>query len=256
VNDSSSDSYVIKITKLANKYRIMDVENEIRLMKMCDHENIIKMEHCIGYESSVWLSSKQCSYGSLCRMIPIWKKLTEKHIAFIAHQILSGLDYLHNQCHIVHLDIKSDNILVDADYQMKITDFGISYQMDGPDGRLSSMRGTPYWMAPEVILSEKSGCEYDFKADVWSFGVLIWELMHRGKPPLFQFSPVDVLQEIINRPVPKISSDSPWSCDLKDFVSKTLCKDVSDRWAVKQLLSHPFLLNNKHNGDPNELFSF
>jgi serine/threonine protein kinase len=235
-----SDKCVIKVTNLSNKNRVTDVENELRLMKMCDHPNIVKLEGAIGHESSVWIIVKHHKYGSLTSMMEKWGILSEAQIAFIAKQVLSALAYLHSH-NILHLDIKSDNVLVSEDLEMILTDFGVSVHTE--NCRFDEVRGTAYWMAPEVILSETRGTDYNDRADVWSFGILVWELMHKGEPPRFNMDPMDALQCIMNGPAPQIPNAHTWSPELNDFMYRILVKDPKQRWSAKQLLEHKFLKN-------------
>jgi serine/threonine protein kinase len=229
------------VTKLSNKNNVGDVENELRIMKMCDHSNIVKVKQAIAHEKSVWIVVKHHKYGSLTTMLEKWGRLNEIQIATICKQILSALDYLHS-LNIIHLDIKSDNILVSEDYEMIITDFGVSVHTQ--TGYFGEVRGTPFWMAPEVISSEYRQGTYTTKADIWSFGILVWELMHNGEPPHFNSDPMDALVSIMNGPAPKIPQPQKWSSDLNDFMSRILDKDTNQRWNAKQLLNHKFILKN------------
>jgi serine/threonine protein kinase len=206
-------------------------------MKMCDHPNIVKLEHALGHDSTVTLVVKHQKNGSLTSMIEKWQTLSEPQIAFISKQVLSALDYLHSR-NILHLDIKSDNILVSEDFEMKLTDFGVSVHTE--NGRFNEVRGSPYWMAPEVISCETLGTDYCDKVDIWSFGMVVWELMF-GLPLNFELDQMDALQCTLNNPAPEIPDSHTWSPELNNFISKTLVKDPRQRWSAKQLLEHEFL---------------
>jgi serine/threonine protein kinase len=229
---------VIKKTKLCNKFRVMDVENELRIMNMCDHRHIVKTERAIGHEGSVWLCSKFHRYGSLMQMIHCWSPLNESEVAYIMRQLLSAVDYLHS-LHIMHLDIKSDNVLVDDNLHMKLTDFGAAVLC--PSNKFNEVRGTPYWMSPEVIRSEMFRLEYTNKTDIWSLGILMWELMFKGEPPRFDLDPLDAMSSIIESPAPKLPQPELWTSELNDFMCCMLAKDPNLRWSAAQLLHHPFI---------------
>jgi serine/threonine protein kinase len=216
-------------------------------MKMCKHPNIVQVEQAIGHEASVWIVVKHHKLGSLTSMIEKWGTLSEIQIAFIAKQILSAIAYLHSQ-NILHLDIKSDNVLVSEDLEMKLTDFGVSVHTE--NGIFDEVRGTSYWMAPEVICCETRGTNYTSKADIWSFGILMYELMHNGEPPLFSLEPMQALQCIMNGPAPLIPHGYKWSSELNDFMYRILVKDPKQRCSAQQLLEHNFLKNcNRKSGE-------
>jgi serine/threonine protein kinase len=237
LKENPQEYHVIKITKLNGKPIVVAVENELRLALKCDHMNITKVEQAYAHNGSVWIASKYCKLGSLTDLILRYEYLNEFQIAFIAKQILSALQYMHEECHILHLDIKSDNILLTEEYQTLITDFGVSQQLEHKDATFDEMRGTPYWMAPEVIGEH---VEFSSKADIWSFGIVLWELMNQGIPPWFIQEPLEALLSIKNKPIPPLPNTQQWSPYLLDLISKALCKDVSQRWNAKQLLEHDF----------------
>lgn len=172
------DRYVVKITALKRKQNVIDVENELRLMKLCDHKNIVKVHRAYAHNNSMHISVKYCKHGCLTKFLEKIPVPTEKQIAYICSQILSAIDHMHRLNNILHLDIKSDNILVDEDYSMIITDFGLSVQLCSSNATFDQMRGTPYWMAPEIIGHSKV-C-YNHKADIWSFGIVVWEILHEN----------------------------------------------------------------------------
>ena len=103
---------------------------------------------------------------------------SEAQIAFVCKMCLKGLSYLHRH-HRLHRDIKSDNILIDLDGNVKLADLGFAIGLTPERSRRTSVVGTPYWMAPELI----RGLEYDSKVDVWSLGITVIE-MAEGEPPL------------------------------------------------------------------------
>jgi len=105
-------------------------------------------------------------------------KVTENFCKYVCHRVLMGLKYLHDR-HILHRDIKSDNILVSTDGSIKLADFGYATQLTQSKKNRVSKVGTVCWMAPEMITGK---LHYDNKIDVWSFGIFIVELC-MGEPP-------------------------------------------------------------------------
>ncbi|NXY82267.1 SLK kinase, partial [Alcedo cyanopectus] len=120
-------------------------------------------------------------------------------------------------------------------------DFGVSAKNTRTIQRRDSFIGTPYWMAPEVVMCETSKDRpYDYKADIWSLGITLIE-MAQIEPPHHELNPMRVLLKIAKSDPPTLSQPSKWSSDFKDFLKKCLEKNVDARWSATQLLQHPFV---------------
>ena len=124
---------------------------------------------CYLKDNVAWLVMEHC-LGSTSNLLEVNKKLAENEIATIMRDSLDGLAYIHSKAYI-HRDIKAGNILVTDDGMVKLADFG-SGSFNSP---ANSFVGTPYWMAPEVILAMDEG-QYDTKVDIWSLGITCIEL--------------------------------------------------------------------------------
>jgi len=149
--------------------------------------------------------------------------------------VSNGLQFLHKQDRI-HRDIKSDNILLTTDGQVKIGDFGFVAQLEGKDKKRRTRLGTPYWMAPEVIKGKK----YDYTADVWSLGILIYECVE-GDPPYYNQTKLKALLSITKYGCPALSNLDAWSPELNDFVKICLKKKPEKRANLELLMKHPWL---------------
>jgi serine/threonine-protein kinase 24/25/MST4 len=158
--------------------------------------------------------------------------LPEEAIATIVKETLKGLKYLHNQGKI-HRDIKAGNILLTLAGEVKLADLGVAGQLTQTTNARNTFVGTPYWMAPEVIRQNN----YDYKADVWSLGITIWEMAH-GDPPLAELAPMKALLAIPKNAPPRLGSS--FSSAMRDFVSCCLCES-KHRHSVDQLLGHAFV---------------
>ncbi|NXF19267.1 TAOK3 kinase, partial [Rhodinocichla rosea] len=177
-----------------------DIIKEVKFLQQLKHPNTIEYKGCYLKEHTAWLVMEYC-LGSASDLLEVHKKpLQEVEIAAITHGALQGLAYLHSHCRI-HRDIKAGNILLTEPGQVKLADFG-SASIVSP---ANSFVGTPYWMAPEVILAMDEG-QYDGKVDVWSLGITCIELAER-KPPLFNMNAMSALYHIAQNDSPRLQSN-------------------------------------------------
>ncbi|XP_028396391.1 serine/threonine-protein kinase TAO3-like isoform X1 [Dendronephthya gigantea] len=210
-----------------------DIVREVKFLKQCKHENTISYKSCYLKEHTAWLVMEYC-VGSCSDVLEVHKKpLAENEIAAVCKGALNGLSYLHSNDKI-HRDVKAGNVLLTEDGVVKLADFG-SASIISP---ANSFVGTPYWMAPEVILAMDEG-QYDGKVDIWSLGITCIELAER-KPPLFNMNAMSALYHIAQNDPPALTTDG-WSGSFKEFISKCLEKNVPDRPNSQELASHEFL---------------
>lgn len=214
-----------------------DILKEIRFLRNLRHPNTVTYRGCYLKESTVWLVMEYC-LGSASDIIEVHRQpLREEEISAICEGCLSGLAYLHSLGKI-HRDVKAGNILLTENGTVKLADFG-SASIASP---ANSFVGTPYWMAPEVILAMDEG-QYDGKVDVWSLGITCIELAER-KPPYFNMNAMSALYHIAQNVAPKMSSPE-WSKEFQHFVESCLQKNPPDRPTSARLLSHEFILRHR-----------
>jgi len=162
-------------------------------------------------------------------------QMQERHIARVCLETLKGLIYIHS-LHRIHRDIKSDNILMSLNGEIKLADFGYAAQLTKQKQKRNTIVGTPYWMAPELI----RGQSYDTKVDVWSLGIMAME-MAEGEPPYMEFPPLRALFLITTKGIPALKDARKWTTLFRDFVGKCLEKEADNRIDSVELLKHPFL---------------
>ncbi|XP_045597320.1 serine/threonine-protein kinase Tao isoform X4 [Procambarus clarkii] len=214
-----------------------DILKEIRFLRSLRHPNTVTYKGCYLKESTVWLVMEYC-LGSASDIIEVHRQpLREEEISSICEGCLQGLSYLHSLGKI-HRDVKAGNILLTENGTVKLADFG-SASIASP---ANSFVGTPYWMAPEVILAMDEG-QYDGKVDVWSLGITCIELAER-KPPYFNMNAMSALYHIAQNDAPKMSAPE-WSKDFQHFVESCLQKSPPDRPTSARLLSHEFILRHR-----------
>ncbi|XP_076452908.1 serine/threonine-protein kinase TAO3-like isoform X2 [Babylonia areolata] len=210
-----------------------DIIKEVRFLEDVKHENTIEYKGCYLKDHTAWLVMEYC-LGSASDIVEVHKKpLKEVEISAICEGALQGLLYLHGKAKI-HRDIKAGNILLTEDGTVKLADFGSASLMCPAN----SFVGTPYWMAPEVILAMDEG-QYDGKADIWSLGITCIELAER-KPPLFNMNAMSALYHIAQNDSPTLSHGE-WSDEFHNFVDVCLQKSPADRPTANDCLSHPFV---------------
>eukprot|EP01126_Amoeba_proteus_P043111 TRINITY_DN4710_c0_g1_i10.p1 TRINITY_DN4710_c0_g1~~TRINITY_DN4710_c0_g1_i10.p1 ORF type:complete len:243 (+),score=70.09 TRINITY_DN4710_c0_g1_i10:723-1451(+) len=213
------------------------IVTEIEIMKGSKHANLVEFFDCFDVNKSLWVVMEFMDGGCLTDILEEFEtvKMTEKQIAYVCRETLRGLVYLH-QYHRIHRDIKSDNLLLKSTGEVKLADFGYAAQLTEKKTYRSTIVGTPYWMAPELI----RGTEYNAKVDIWSLGIMLME-MTEGEPPYMEFPPLRALFLITTKGIPGLSDPSAWSGLLQEFVSSALLVSVEKRPTAKELLSHPFM---------------
>ncbi|XP_070807731.1 serine/threonine-protein kinase TAO3 isoform X3 [Pituophis catenifer annectens] len=210
-----------------------DIIKEVRFLQQLKHPNTIEYKGCYLKEHTAWLVMEYC-LGSASDLLEVHKKpLQEVEIAAITDGALQGLAYLHSH-YKIHRDIKAGNILLTELGQVKLADFG-SASIASP---ANSFVGTPYWMAPEVILAMDDG-QYDGKVDVWSLGITCIELAER-KPPLFNMNAMSALYHIAQNDSPTLQSNV-WTDSFRRFVDYCLQKIPQERPSSSELLRHEFV---------------
>jgi serine/threonine protein kinase len=210
LNWGTGETVAIKQVRLENLggVELKTIMLEIDLLKNLNHPNIVKYNGFVKSSESLYIILEYCENGSLHSICKNFGKFPENLVALYMSQALHGLLYLHEQG-VIHRDIKGANILTTKEGLVKLADFGVATKASGLDQ--SSVVGTPYWMAPEVI--ELSGASTS--SDIWSLGCTVIELIE-GKPPYHKLQPMQALFRIVNDEHPPIpGSVSPL---LREFL--------------------------------------
>ncbi|VIO90566.1 Protein kinase domain containing protein [Brugia malayi] len=217
-----------------------DVMVEVSILTQCKHPNIVELYDAFTMGNRITLLLEYCGGGAVDSiMMELSRHLSEQQIHYIMKEILKALNFLHGK-NVIHRDLKAGNVLLTSDARVKLADFGVSALCkDGREVR-STFIGTPYWMAPEVMICETfPEKHYNKLADIWSFGITLIE-MAEEKPPYAEMNPAKVIFKVIKADPPSLERPNLWSSDFRAVVTKCLTKDPENRPSASDVLMHPF----------------
>lgn len=251
----TQESFAVKVIR-KNKKEVRNatlIQREMDILREVNHKNIVRLYDLFDTETKLYFVL-ECMKGGV-----LYEVLAKKHSHFseerashVLRDILQGLEYLHSKS-IVHRDIKPENILTTArewPFTSKLADFGLSNMLSPVTGVLDSKVGTPYYCAREVVVNDS----YGVKADLWSCGVIAFEMLSGRKP----FEGKDSIQVLcaIRDGIYSFRQEE-WahiSPEARNFVERLICVDVDRRMSATEALAHPWIVNSgRHDAIRNDL---
>ncbi|XP_007017362.2 PREDICTED: mitogen-activated protein kinase kinase kinase YODA isoform X1 [Theobroma cacao] len=221
---------------------IKQLEQEIRVLRNLKHRNIVQYYGSEIVDDHFYIYLEYVHPGSINKYVrEHCGAITESIVRNFTRHVLSGLAYLHSS-KTIHRDIKGANLLVDANGVVKLADFGMAKHLTGLSYELS-LKGSPYWMAPEVIkavMQKDANPNLALAVDIWSLGCTIIE-MFNGKPPWSELEGPQAMFKVLNRspPIPEALS-----LEGKDFLHCCFRRNPAERPSAVMLLEHPFVRNS------------
>ncbi|KEG10945.1 protein kinase [Trypanosoma grayi] len=219
------------LKKGKNDKELLNLRSEIEIMTKLNHDNIITLFEAFETQQE-FVVVMEYAQGELFEILEDDKKLPEDVVQRIAKQLVQALHYLHSN-RIMHRDMKPQNILIGQNGSVKLADFGFARSMSYNTMVLTSIKGTPLYMAPELVQEQP----YNHCADLWSLGCILYELFY-GKPPFYTNHLYKLINQIVNDPV---KFEEPISPDFKSLLKGLLTKSFSARLNWPHLLNHPFV---------------
>ncbi|KAA8497323.1 Serine/threonine-protein kinase OSR1 [Porphyridium purpureum] len=244
--DATKEEVAIKVYDLeVFQASLEEIGKEIQVMSLSSHPNVLPYSVSFVHGHDLWVVMPLLTGGSVLSLVKnmFHKGLDENLAQYILHEALRGLEYFHSQGQM-HRDIKAGNILLDSKGNVMLSDYGVmGWMVEGGLERKvrQTFVGTPCWMAPEVM-EQVHG--YDYKADIWSFGITAIEIA-QGSAPYMNYPPMKVLLLTLQNPPPSLEPHAAqkYSKGFREMLEFCLQKDPKKRPTAAQMLRHKYFKN-------------
>ena len=231
--------------KIINKEKLIkqkskdQLTKEIRTQQICNYPKIVKVNNHFEDSQNVYIIQEYCTNDTLLHLLKKRGKLTEREVQCYMFQLIQGLKYLHSK-RIIHRDLKPSNLFLDENRELKIGDFGLIANVSKDNDRRKTRCGTLEYMAPEIFENGDKG--YLFEVDIWSMGVIMYQLL-TGQIPFKGDTDSETVNNILN--IYYNNNHSNLSEEAKDLIRQIFVKDVKKRPGLIQILYHDFFHKNE-----------
>ncbi|ANZ76285.1 BA75_03742T0 [Komagataella pastoris] len=241
INRQTNRVVAIKVLNLdTGEDEVKEVQQEIQfLSQLKQAPNITHYQGSYLNGTRLWIIMDYCAGGALRSLLKTGP-IEERYCAVIMRELLVALHYVH-KAGVIHRDLKAANILITKEGNIQLCDFGVAAQLTSTSVKRTTMAGTPYWMAPEVIME---GASYNAKVDVWSLGITAYEIS-TGNPPYSDKDAMRAMQLITKSKPPRLEGRQH-SGVLKEFVALCLDENPEERPTVEELLSCKLVKSSKN----------
>ncbi|KAJ2708887.1 hypothetical protein H4R19_004523, partial [Coemansia spiralis] len=229
----------VKVVPKTAKTRYRKLRTELKILRRIRSQHVVRFFEYFSIDDCVWIVYEFMGRGSITDLLAGYPEIRMPAItiSYTMHEVLTALAYLHER-HIIHCDLRSDNVLIDDKGQVKLADFSSAVFLD--DGQTSAQKpalGAIYWLAPELA----KGAGYSASTDVWAAGALLYEMLE-GQPPYIEYPDIKVLELSNANGMPKLTS--PDACDpaLVDLMRQCTAVAAADRPAAARLRKHESVL--------------
>jgi calcium/calmodulin-dependent protein kinase I len=248
INKETKEKVAVKCVDKSKVEREETLQNEIDILSKIDHDGVVRMHQIFDTEETLFIVMELMEGGELYEEIIKRSLFCEKDASKILKQIVEALQYLHSQ-NVVHRDLKLENLLLKekvssetTDLKVKIADFGLSKLYSG--NSMHTACGTPFYVAPDILLADDDDAGYGPPVDMWAVGVLLYILLS-GRLPFSGDSDDELFKNILDACIVwKSPQFDNVSDDAKDLISKLLVVEPKTRYTAQQVLEHPFIINN------------
>nr|CCC91708.1 putative protein kinase [Trypanosoma congolense IL3000] len=236
--EQGGEVYALKVVDRALLQRtktLQKLHSEISIHRRMKHKHIVNFIRTFHDDWNVYILLEKCSNQTLMELLKRRQRFSVAETQYIALQSLSAIQYMHEQC-VIHRDLKLGNIMMDANMNVKIGDFGLAAELQYDGERKRTICGTPNYIAPEIIEGSREGHSYE--VDVWSLGVILYTLLV-GEPP-FQTSDVKATY----RRIRQCRYEFPVNVDVpengKELIHRILQSCPDQRPTLMEIRSHSF----------------
>ncbi|KAG6853353.1 hypothetical protein C0991_005027 [Blastosporella zonata] len=211
---------------------------EIKIHRSLDHPNIVRFQECYDDDDHVYMALELCPSGSLMELLRRRRRFSEPEARFFMVQLMGACHYMHTH-QVIHRDLKLGNLLLDANMNLKVGDFGLAALIENPGERKKTICGTPNYIAPEVLFDTING--HSFEVDTWSVGVILYTLVV-GRPP-FQTSEVKEIYKRIRNNDYDFPADRGISAHAQALIQQILTPNPQERPTIHEIIEHLFFVN-------------